>query len=142
MDVPNATLMVVENADRFGLSQLHQLRGRVGRGTREGLLRARYPTATARRPCQRLRALCATNDGFRIAEEDLQLRGPRRLFRQPPARPAGVPSWATLRTDLPLLQQAQEAGGTDRAADTDAHAARSGSARGGARACLPGATIR
>jgi ATP-dependent DNA helicase RecG len=75
VDVPNATLMIVEGADRFGLAQLHQLRGRVGRGEARSiclLLRGKALSETAR---QRLTLMRETNDGFRIAEEDLRLRG-------------------------------------------------------------------
>ena len=70
VNVPSATVMVIENADRFGLSQLHQLRGRVGRGAKESwcfLMAA---------PNERLKTLCETNDGFKIAQKDLELRGP------------------------------------------------------------------
>jgi ATP-dependent DNA helicase RecG len=79
IDVPNATVMVVQNAERFGLSQLHQLRGRIGRGSRPGycLLMAEDPGETAR---SRLNVLVGTTDGFRIAEEDLLLRGPGDLL--------------------------------------------------------------
>jgi len=79
VNVPNATLMLVENADLFGLSQLHQLRGRVGRGTRQSycILMSRDPGETAQ---QRLQTLCGTQDGFKIAEEDLRLRGPGDFF--------------------------------------------------------------
>ncbi|MFW6198511.1 MAG: helicase-related protein, partial [Acidobacteriota bacterium] len=80
VDVPAATLVVVEHAERFGLAQLHQLRGRVGRGERSGrcLLLAHPPlTDTAR---ARLRALVRTTDGFRLAEEDLRLRGPGEVL--------------------------------------------------------------
>jgi len=75
VDVPNATLVVIEHAERFGLAQLHQLRGRVGRGTKPGtcLLVARGSTAESE---ARLRALLATTDGFAIAEADLAIRGP------------------------------------------------------------------
>jgi ATP-dependent DNA helicase RecG len=75
VDVPNATLMIIEGADRFGLAQLHQLRGRVGRGDKKSvclLLRGNALSETAR---ARLALLRETNDGFRIAEEDLRLRG-------------------------------------------------------------------
>jgi ATP-dependent DNA helicase RecG len=76
VDVPNASVMVIESAERFGLSQLHQLRGRVGRGSEQSfciLLTGRKLTNDAR---ERLKILCATNDGFLIAEKDLELRGP------------------------------------------------------------------
>ncbi len=74
VDVPNATLMVIEDADRFGLSQLHQLRGRVGRGQAKSYC---ILTTHTRSPetIQRLKALCKTTDGFRIAEEDLRFSG-------------------------------------------------------------------
>ncbi|MGJ8537255.1 MAG: helicase-related protein, partial [Parasphingopyxis sp.] len=80
VDVPNATLMIVEGADRFGLAQLHQLRGRVGRGDGKSmclLLRGDALSETAR---ARLKLLRETNDGFRIAEEDLRLRGAGELL--------------------------------------------------------------
>jgi ATP-dependent DNA helicase RecG len=80
VDVPNATLMIVEHADRFGLAQLHQLRGRVGRGEGKSvclLLRSQQLSETAR---SRLALMRETNDGFRIAEEDLKLRGPGELL--------------------------------------------------------------
>ncbi len=75
MDVPNANLMIIEDADRFGLSQLHQLRGRVGRGQWQSycVLLSDSRSETTR---QRLRALAATNDGFVIAEEDLKPGAP------------------------------------------------------------------
>ncbi len=80
VDVPEATLMVIEGAERFGLAQLHQLRGRVGRGARPGkcwlVPRGNVTDAAA----QRLRTLCDTSDGFRIAEEDLRLRGPGEIL--------------------------------------------------------------
>jgi len=80
VDVPNATLMIIEHADRFGLAQLHQLRGRVGRGEGKSvclLLRSAQLSETAR---ARLALMRETNDGFRIAEEDLKLRGPGELL--------------------------------------------------------------
>jgi ATP-dependent DNA helicase RecG len=80
VDVPNATLMVIEHADRFGLAQLHQLRGRVGRGEGKSvclLLRSGVLSETAR---SRLALMRETNDGFRIAEEDLRLRGPGEIL--------------------------------------------------------------
>jgi ATP-dependent DNA helicase RecG len=80
VDVPNSTLMVVEGAERFGLAQLHQLRGRVGRGTGRSvclLIRGERLTETAR---ARLALMRESNDGFRIAEEDLRLRGPGEIL--------------------------------------------------------------
>ena len=107
VDVPNATLMVVENADRFGLSQLHQLRGRVGRGSAKAwcVLVSDNKNPETR---QRLRTLCGTNDGFRIAEADLQQRGPGDFFG---SRQHGLPVFRVgdLATDLAVLRQAQEA---------------------------------
>ena len=107
VDVPNATLMVIEDADRFGLSQLHQLRGRVGRGKAKSwcilVSDNKSPDTHAR-----LKALCATNDGFRIADEDLKLRGPGDLLG---SRQHGLPAFrvASLNLDLDTLKQAQEA---------------------------------
>jgi ATP-dependent DNA helicase RecG len=80
VDVPNATLMIVEGAERFGLAQLHQLRGRVGRGTGKSvclLIRGASLSETGR---ARLALMRETNDGFRIAEEDLRLRGPGEIL--------------------------------------------------------------
>ena len=107
VDVPNATLMVIEDADRFGLSQLHQLRGRVGRGKAKSyciLTSHNRNTETL----QRLKALCKTTDGFKIAEEDLKLRGPGDFFG---SRQSGLPTFrvANLSYDLQTLKDAQAA---------------------------------
>jgi len=107
VDVPNATLMVVEDADRFGLSQLHQLRGRVGRGGAKSycilVSQNKNPETLAR-----LKALCKTTDGFKIAEEDLALRGPGDFFG---SRQSGLPVFrvASLSCDLQTLKLAQQA---------------------------------
>lgn len=107
VDVPNATLMVIEDADRFGLSQLHQLRGRVGRGRAKSYC---ILTSHNRNPetLQRLKALCRTADGFKIAEEDLKLRGPGDFFG---SRQSGLPAFrvADLSFDLATLKEAQAA---------------------------------
>ena len=107
VDVPNATLMVIEDADRFGLSQLHQLRGRVGRGKAKSFC---ILTTHSRNPetVQRLKALCKTTDGFKIAEEDLKLRGPGDFFG---SRQSGLPAFrvASLSMDLQTLRDAQQA---------------------------------
>ena len=107
VDVPNATLMVVENAERFGLSQLHQLRGRVGRGRAKSwcvLLSDSQNEETKRR----LKVMTETNDGFRIAEEDLRLRGPGDFFG---SRQHGLPTLkaADLSCDMRTLDEAQQA---------------------------------
>lgn len=107
VDVPNATLMVIEDADRFGLSQLHQLRGRVGRGKAKSYC---ILTTHNRNPetVQRLKALCKTTDGFRIAEEDLRLRGPGDFFG---SRQSGLPAFrvADFSCDLTTMKDAQQA---------------------------------
>ena len=79
VDVPNASVMVIENSERFGLAQLHQLRGRVGRGAEQSycILTSGYQLGENTR--RRLEIMCDTTDGFRIAEEDLKLRGPGDL---------------------------------------------------------------
>jgi ATP-dependent DNA helicase RecG len=105
VDVPNASIMVIEQADRFGLAQLHQLRGRVGRGEKKSLcvLIADPVTDDGK---ARLEALVATNDGFAIAEKDFQIRGPGELFgaRQSGEAPFTI---AELPRDLPLLRMAR-----------------------------------
>ena len=107
VDVPNATLMVIEDADRFGLSQLHQLRGRVGRGKSKSYCILTSHSRSAE-TLQRIKAFCKTNDGFRIAEEDLRLRGPGDFFGQ---RQSGLPVFrvADLSCDLQTLKDAQAA---------------------------------
>ncbi len=107
VDVPNAVIMVIENADRFGLAQLHQLRGRVGRGEYAStcILISDAQNEEARR---RLRVMCQTTDGFRIADEDLQLRGPGDFFGN---RQHGLPQLhiADLLSDAALLGAARSA---------------------------------
>ena len=123
VDVPNATVMVIEHAERFGLAQLHQLRGRVGRGAHQSLclLMASYLAREARARVgrgggsepnrsnaqQRLAALVNSNDGFLIAEEDLRIRGPGEFLG---LRQWGVPEFrvANLLRDADLLEQARQ----------------------------------
>lgn len=106
VDVPNATVMMIEHADRFGLSQLHQLRGRVGRGADKSycllIPSERYSEDAARR----LRVMVETNDGFRIAEADLEIRGPGDFLG---TRQAGLPDFrvASLLKDMRILEDAR-----------------------------------
>ena len=106
VDVPNATVMIIENAEQFGLAQLHQLRGRIGRGAHESfcILIAAAKTDEAR---ERLGVLEETSDGFRIAEADLQLRGPGDLVGQ---AQSGLPDFrfGNLAEDLRLVERARD----------------------------------
>jgi ATP-dependent DNA helicase RecG len=111
VDVPNASLMVIEHAERFGLSQLHQLRGRVGRGSAASVCVLLYSTGDAPRLGEtaraRLKAMVETNDGFEIARRDLEIRGPGEFLG---ARQSGAAllRFADLATDTDLLDQARE----------------------------------
>ncbi|MBR2081173.1 MAG: ATP-dependent DNA helicase RecG [Oscillospiraceae bacterium] len=109
VDVPNATLMVIENAERFGMSQLHQLRGRVGRGESQSYC-ILFSDAKNEEARKRLKALCASNDGFYLAEQDLALRGPGDFFG---SRQHGLPQFrvADLQLDMKTLREAQDASG-------------------------------
>ena len=106
VDVPNAALMIVENAERFGLSQLHQLRGRVGRGQHKSYC-ILVSDADSDEVRARLKILCQTNDGFKVSEEDLRLRGPGDFFG---SRQHGLPAMhiADLGADTQVLQRAQQ----------------------------------
>ena len=108
VDVPNATVMIVQEADRFGLAQLHQLRGRVGRGAEQSycLLVSRAREELTETAQQRLEALVATTDGFELAEVDLDLRGGGQLFG---TRQHGISDlrFAHIRRDRPLLERAR-----------------------------------
>jgi len=108
VDVPNASIMVIEHAERFGLAQLHQLRGRIGRGSTEStcvLLFEEPLTETAK---QRLKVIYETTDGFEIARQDLLIRGPGEFLG---ARQSGVPllRFADLERDVGLIEQARDA---------------------------------
>jgi ATP-dependent DNA helicase RecG len=106
IDVPNASVMVIEQAERFGLAQLHQLRGRVGRGAEQSyciLVTARLNEAAR----ERIRTMTESTDGFHIAEMDLKLRGPGEFFG---TRQAGLPALriANIVRDSELLEQARQ----------------------------------
>ena len=107
VDVPNASLMVIEHAERFGLAQLHQLRGRVGRGQRESSCILMYGQPLSNTAKERLRIIYENTDGFAIAQADLQLRGPGELIGK---RQSGVPMlrYADLERDADLIPSAQQ----------------------------------
>jgi ATP-dependent DNA helicase RecG len=107
VDVPNASLMVIEHAERFGLAQLHQLRGRVGRGSAASVCVLLYGTPLSPTAKERLRAIADTHDGFVIAQRDLEIRGPGEFMG---ARQSGdaLLRFADLAEDAPLLRRARE----------------------------------
>src|SRR4029450_10541169 len=108
LDVPNATLMVIENAERMGLAQLHQLRGRVGRGADASTCVLLYRAPLSELARERLKAIRETNDGFEIARRDLELRGPGELLG---TRQTGLAQLrvADLMRDAELLPRVQQA---------------------------------
>jgi ATP-dependent DNA helicase RecG len=105
VDVPNATIMLIENAEQFGLAQLHQLRGRIGRGAHNAFC-ILIAAARSKESRERLRVLEQTNDGFEIAEADLKMRGPGELLGQ---QQSGLPKFrfGDLSADWDLIQQAR-----------------------------------
>ena len=105
VNVPNANIMVIENAERFGLSTLHQLRGRVGRGAEQAFC-IMFSSSNSELAKKRLTTLCKSTDGFYISEEDLKLRGPGDFFG---TRQHGLPDMkvANLFCDMPILEIAQ-----------------------------------
>ena len=106
VDVPNASIMVIENAERFGLAQLHQLRGRVGRGEYQSYCILKYE-GNGENIRKRMKVMCDTNDGFKISEKDLELRGSGDFFG---TMQHGLPEFkiANLFEDMPILQQVQQ----------------------------------
>jgi ATP-dependent DNA helicase RecG len=110
VNVPNATVMVIESTEKFGLSQLHQLRGRVGRGAEQSYCILLTGDAVSREARERISVMCSTNDGFLIAEKDLELRGPGDIEG---TRQSGVLSFklANLLADRDLLELAKTEAG-------------------------------
>jgi ATP-dependent DNA helicase RecG len=108
VDVPNASLMVIEHAERFGLAQLHQLRGRIGRGARESVCILLYAPPLSETARARLKVIFETRDGFEIARQDLLQRGPGEVLGE---RQSGMPllRYADLEKDAPLALEAREA---------------------------------
>jgi ATP-dependent DNA helicase RecG len=108
VDVPNASLMIIEHAERFGLAQLHQLRGRVGRGSRQSICVLMYQSPLSAIARQRLRAMYETADGFEIARRDLDMRGPGEFLG---TRQSGqeLLRFASIETDARIIEQAQDA---------------------------------
>jgi ATP-dependent DNA helicase RecG len=108
VDVPNASLMVIESAERFGLAQLHQLRGRVGRGSRDSVCILLYGGALSATARERLKVIYGNTDGFEIARCDLELRGPGEYLGE---RQSGLPMlrFADLERDVALIEAARQA---------------------------------
>ncbi|MDE3144544.1 MAG: ATP-dependent DNA helicase RecG, partial [Bacteroidota bacterium] len=106
VDVPNASVMVIESSEKFGLSQLHQLRGRVGRGTEKSFCILLTGSRVSEDARERIKIMCATNDGFKIAEKDLELRGPGDIEG---TRQSGVLNFklASIVNDKRLLELAK-----------------------------------
>ena len=110
VDVPNASLMIIENAERMGLSQLHQLRGRIGRGAESSVCILLYQMPISEMARERLRIIYENSDGFEVARQDLRLRGPGEILG---ARQSGVPMlrFADLEQDVKLLESARDVAG-------------------------------
>jgi ATP-dependent DNA helicase RecG len=122
IDVPNATVMVIEHAERFGLSQLHQLRGRVGRGNAKSRCILLTPGRMSEDGEKRLRVMESTCDGFRIAEADLEIRGPGDFLG---TRQSGMPDFrvANILRDGTILEQARQTAFSLLESDADLSAA-------------------
>jgi ATP-dependent DNA helicase RecG len=106
IDVPNATIMMVEGAERFGLAQLHQFRGRVGRGNYQSYCFL-FTESPSKKTAQRLQAIMECQDGFKLAEKDLEIRGPGEIFGQ---KQWGIPDLAMASlSDIFLVEKTRKA---------------------------------
>ena len=108
VNVPNASVMVIESSEKFGLSQLHQLRGRVGRGSEKSFCILLTSVKAGKEARERIKIMCATNDGFKIAEKDLELRGPGDIEG---TRQSGALNFklASIVNDKGILEKARNA---------------------------------
>ena len=140
INVPNATVMMVENAERFGLAQLHQLRGRVGRGVHQSYC-IFISAQDNKETMERLDILNRSNDGFFIASEDLKLRGPGDLFG---IRQSGEFAFrmGDIYTDADILKQASQAVEQVREAGGGAGGSAGGGVPGGADSCGPEGSVQ
>jgi ATP-dependent DNA helicase RecG len=118
VDVPAANIMVIEQAERFGLAQLHQLRGRVGRAGQRSACLLTFGESLSAEAEARLQALCDTDDGFRLAERDLEIRGPGHLFGYRQSGASGL-QFANLIEDQSLLERAGDLADRILSADPD-----------------------
>jgi ATP-dependent DNA helicase RecG len=128
VDVPAANIIVIEQAERFGLAQLHQLRGRVGRAGQQSACLLTFGEPLSTEGEARLQALCDTDDGFRLAERDLELRGPGHLFGYRQSGASGL-QFANLAKDQTLLQRAGDLADRIIGADPDLSAPEHAAAR-------------
>jgi ATP-dependent DNA helicase RecG len=129
VDVPNATVMVIESAERFGLSQLHQLRGRVGRGGEQSYCILMSGDKLSKEGRARLEAMCATNDGFRLSELDLKLRGAGDIHGTQQSGEAFELNIANLATDTQIMELTREEALRILASDPKLESAENGSLR-------------
>ena len=128
VDVPAANLMVIEQAERFGIAQLHQLRGRVGRAGQRSACLLTFAEPMSEEAEARLQALCETDDGFVLAERDLELRGPGHLFGYRQSGASGL-QFASLAQDQSLLERAGDLADRIIRSDPDLSAPEHASAR-------------
>jgi len=128
VDVPAANIMVIEQAERFGMAQLHQLRGRVGRAGQRSACLLTFVESLSEEAEARLQALCDTDDGFELAERDLEIRGPGHLFGYRQSGASGL-QFTSLAKDQSLLRRAADVAERIIVSDPDLSAPEHASAR-------------